>query len=490
MKYSFATVWGGLALLVLCTQCTQNVVPRDYPLVRTLPVSQVTSEGVTVSAEFIFRGDEEILEYGFVWGETENVRAGNSDRLLFSGDVIEATFSADITSTLGAGQTYVVRAFVATAEYEIYGNGESFVSQGSQSPELVSVSPLSGTVGDSVTVVGRRFSVGDSQPMLSFGDQAVMARRINDTTYWARVPFLEEDEVPVSLISAGQEATFSEVFRLTTPTITSVVRTLFSSGRTVVVSGTGFSVQAINNLVFIAGVPCTVLNASKTELSFLTPELNNLQGPALSLSVSGREAVYTEPVTFTVPYLDQVTPTQMYWGDTLTLTGQLLGQGSLFVIGQRGYRANPLSQSNLEIKFLMPPEFPDTVAAIRFESGIQNTIIDNLSINPPEISSATPSVISAAQQAETMVISGRGFNVSNPEFSIQILKQGSVLSLPLTIPGSRPLAAFNATSATQLEFPISLLFSGNGLNDPKGIYDVRVRNGSHSLVFESVFSIE
>ncbi|MEQ9167308.1 MAG: hypothetical protein RLO12_13715 [Fulvivirga sp.] len=67
-----------LLLLVTCTK--EDEVFREYPRLKTLPVVDISEEGATFSAQILELGNQDIIEYGFVWGETENLSIENSER--------------------------------------------------------------------------------------------------------------------------------------------------------------------------------------------------------------------------------------------------------------------------------------------------------------------------------------------------------------------------------------------------------------------------
>ena len=112
-----------LGLLVKCDE--DEVTSRDYPRLRTLQVTDVSTEGVQFNAEIILRGDSEIISYGFVWGENENPTKESSN-LVSANNLDSDKFSQKILSILNNSKTYYVRSFVETHDYLVYGRNESF----------------------------------------------------------------------------------------------------------------------------------------------------------------------------------------------------------------------------------------------------------------------------------------------------------------------------------------------------------------------------
>ena len=62
-----------ISLLSLLVKCNKDeVTGRDYPRIKTLPVTEITPNGARFNAEIIFRGNFEVINYGFVWSENNN----------------------------------------------------------------------------------------------------------------------------------------------------------------------------------------------------------------------------------------------------------------------------------------------------------------------------------------------------------------------------------------------------------------------------------
>lgn len=120
-----------VAIVLLMFRCDDgDLSSRDYPRLYTLEVSDITPLGAKVSAEFLLRGDFEILYYGFVWSNRPSPRLDHDPSVVFFGNIQDTIFSAEITSGLTKGINYYVRPFVQTANYRVYGKNVSFESEG------------------------------------------------------------------------------------------------------------------------------------------------------------------------------------------------------------------------------------------------------------------------------------------------------------------------------------------------------------------------
>lgn len=123
-----------LCLLVMCDK--EEVTSRNYPRLKTLPVTEISSEGAKFNAEFRLRGDFKVVNYGFVWDETIDPTIEYSNRVINSENIQTDRFSQSIETNLKVGVYYYVRAFVETDDFTVYGENMYFLSLGSKSPEI------------------------------------------------------------------------------------------------------------------------------------------------------------------------------------------------------------------------------------------------------------------------------------------------------------------------------------------------------------------
>jgi len=116
----FITFFG---LLIECSE--EEITTRDYPRLTTLQVTDITSDSIQFNAEFLFRGDFDVTQYGFVWGDNPNPTR-ETDNLVIASNSVSGTFSKKIPSGLNNSKTYYVRSFVETDDYLVYGKKVGF----------------------------------------------------------------------------------------------------------------------------------------------------------------------------------------------------------------------------------------------------------------------------------------------------------------------------------------------------------------------------
>lgn len=106
--------------------CDDDDVTREFPLVSTEEVEDITPEGVTFQAEIIKMGNQPIIEYGFVWSEESLLSFELSEKWINTGQPASKKFSFRAETTFKENTTYFVRSFVKTGQYMVYGNSIAF----------------------------------------------------------------------------------------------------------------------------------------------------------------------------------------------------------------------------------------------------------------------------------------------------------------------------------------------------------------------------
>jgi hypothetical protein len=117
-----------LLVLLLPTCEPEKDIERDYPIVKTLAVDNITSDGARFNAKIIYGPVESITEYGFVWGNSIVLNIRDSVKVSLEGYPITGDFSCDILQRLEKMQKYFVRSYIRSGNLVIYGNMVTFVT--------------------------------------------------------------------------------------------------------------------------------------------------------------------------------------------------------------------------------------------------------------------------------------------------------------------------------------------------------------------------
>ncbi len=155
-------------------------------------------------------------------------------------------------------------------------------------PTISGFTPLSGIVGQSVTITGTNFSTTAANNIVKFnGVVATISGTPTATSIVTTVPTgATTGKITVTVGTAT--ATSTNNFTVPPPTITSFAPVRGIVGSSVTITGTNFSPTSANNLVKFNGITATVTSASATSLTVTVPTAATT-GP-ITVSVGGQTA--------------------------------------------------------------------------------------------------------------------------------------------------------------------------------------------------------
>jgi hypothetical protein len=284
-------------LLFTCSE--KELTPRKYSRVRTLPVTNITDQGVTFSGEVFYQSDEAVTDHGFIWSTGTFSSIQTSTRRSLGPKSGKGAFSAQISSTLAEGITYYVKAYVVSKNYTVYGQPVPFESKGSLAPVIQSFSPASATFGDTIFITGLNFSPYFLDNSLRLGDLPVYIVSSGETTMKALVPDnLEQASAPLVLTIARKTTTSPTEFKLLPPRITAVTPATGTRGTVVEITGNNFCPYAGFNTVKFGDQRATLRSATLTRLEAEVPSGVPAGPVSITVSVAGQATV--SPVAFTV----------------------------------------------------------------------------------------------------------------------------------------------------------------------------------------------
>ncbi|MCZ8216105.1 MAG: IPT/TIG domain-containing protein, partial [Cyclobacteriaceae bacterium] len=213
--------------LFLLVTCDNYEFPKSpYPRIETLPVINISETGVTFQANIIQLGEGEIINHGFVWGLDEEIFINDEDKIELGAISAIGSFEADVKSGLIEGETYFVKAFVATADYFIYGKALSFISKGSTAPLINVLSSNDGTAADTIEIRGKYFSALAENNKVKFGQETSIVLASTDSTIQCIVPNLTANQDYSISVDVAGNLTASEIrFHVLEPKIESMIPT-------------------------------------------------------------------------------------------------------------------------------------------------------------------------------------------------------------------------------------------------------------------------
>lgn len=395
LKYSIL-----IFFVVILVQCERDeITGRNYPRLKTLAVTEITPEGAKFNAEIIFRGNFDVINYGFVWSENENPTITNNDRIIYSDNIQSNTFYKSVQTTLKEGVSYFVRAFVETNDYLVYGENVKFLSLGSGAPNITSVTPLEISFGDTVFIKGSNFSYIKVQNSLKFGSVKATIIAASDTLIKAAVPDLvNSPSFNPELSIQGNKTTSQETVKMKSPQIVSVNPSTVVLGDTITIIGKNFARSNLANSVFVNGARATLLSSSYDSLTAIIPVLN----APLEILVSNLTTLKSNayPIGLLEPTISKLNADKGFTGDQIEIQGENFG----FI------------KDGLKIKvdslLATISSFSNELITIKIPDGIYNKRNTNISIfiNSEQVSSKEFTILNTWLQKSNIPNPTNAFN--------------------------------------------------------------------------------
>ncbi len=398
-------------IIILLLSCNEEdkISSREYPLINTLPVSNITENGASFSAEITYRGGFEILSYGFAWSTAPNPVIASSERVIILGEPDGLTFSSQVNSSLKVENTYYVRPFVITKDYTVYGSTVKFLSLGANAPIINSIFPLSVHYRDTVTISGQNFSYLKSSVQVKLGDNPSKVVVTTDTL----VQVIVSDEISspsfnVQLSIQGNSTVSSELISFKPPEITSISNPNPVFGDTISINGKYFGFTADQNTVLLNETEVSPIFVGNDRLDISIPAVDKKFN--ISISNTASQSTTSPEITIPDPIIDSITPDSGFWGDEIVLKGENFGQ----IQGIAQFRCNGIlakmdSFSNTKIVASLPSDINNPIEIVL---SVNSTLSNSISFYylGPEVVGFAPEF---GTWGDTIVLRGNNFS-SNP----------------------------------------------------------------------------
>lgn len=202
----------------LLSSCEKDaeVRTKEYPFVTTNSPS-VSENSVEFSADLAGMGTQDIIKYGFVWSDKPTPT--NQDfKVFIDNKANKGIYKYTVNSGLVKGQTYYVRAYVLTNNYEVFGDVKSFISLGSLPPIINNFTPKYGPIGTQVIIEGQNFALSKTANVVKIGNTKVVVDSVSENKLFVTIPQVTKPEsAPISIQTAGVEVKSNYNFDLWFP---------------------------------------------------------------------------------------------------------------------------------------------------------------------------------------------------------------------------------------------------------------------------------
>ena len=398
-----------ISFIIFSTCSKDEVTPREYPRVKTLEVNEIISTGARFNAEILYT-NKEIIEYGFVWANYENPTIDHSDKKVTAENIGAEHFSAKISTTLREGETYYVRAYAKNNNYLVYGKVVSFTNLGSKAPELIDFLPKEGEVGDTIHIVGQNFSYLYDKNVVRFNEikAEILDIDLSDSTINVVVP-KEIDSLYSKItieIDGNRSNTLPELFHLAPVNFIGISPKKGTAGDTITINGNHFGSELEIIEVRFDTTRAKIIDGNSKSITIIVPYLEKERTYSISTQVGFQSL---EPIGFDYFKSQLFSPTEVTWGDTVTVkTNYLFNEDAGIKILLNGKAQEIISKDNFGVKFKIPNDLYATEALLQLaNNGSTITFEDSVKLKEPEIISVSPSIISFG---DLVTIEGKYFH--------------------------------------------------------------------------------
>jgi len=400
--------------IIILTHCQKEVVSkREYPRLRTLEVSNISSSGAVFNGEIISKGESKIIDYGFIWEKDESPSIDISERKSLGSDPQIGKFSSYISATLIKNEKYYVKSYLITDQHLVYGNEITFVSLGSKGPLILYFTPKEGFVEDTLIIFGENFSVKLEQNIVKFN--SVEAQVVNRTDSSLNViipPDLNDKSSKISVSIFGNVTYAPDSFTLYTPILTNFYPDYGKLDDTITIIGSHFHMKDEYNIARFGNENAFTVSSKPNEIKVLVPA-NLFEPVKISICISGQtSSPSSEFFTFKPPEIVCFSPSIASYNDTVTIIGNnftsVIDNIQIFF---NNIVANIISADANSINAIVPPNLLNTESIISVHIAGRNlTFLDFFTLLPPNILSLSPD---SGFINQTIVVNGENFNPIN-----------------------------------------------------------------------------
>ncbi len=345
-----------LVFMAFISSC-EKPADREFPRVRTLPATNINSDGVELNAETLNPENFNITECGFI------VFRGEPSTTNYIGEVTAdlnkktGRFSKKITAGLTENLEYYYLAYTVSDSIITTGDDVSFLNKCDNASEPLGFYPVTGHVLDSVLIEFNGFVGNAFLYEVRFNDlNAEILGVMNHEMLVIVPPALTDKESTVSVQISDSTTSLNDKFTLLSPEIGSFSPTTVTAGNIVTITGNNFHRLAEYNIVRFNNTVADILSCSPTEIQVIAPSLDNVTC-TISVTVSGQEAVANSTIMLQIltPVIESFAPAEVYPYDTVTIYGANFNYSPNENIVKFGEtEARIISSSPTELKVIVP----------------------------------------------------------------------------------------------------------------------------------------
>ena len=360
-------------LFLLLSSCLDNVYP---PLIITGAVTNIDKDGAVFHTKITDLGKSNNLDFGFVWDTLHNPTIESAERYIFHTQAEIGNYEAKISGGLKALKTYYVRAFIRNEIVTTYGEETSFVSLGGKLPEIISISPLNGNLGDTLLVVGNYFSSRSINVKIN-QINAEIIKSSQDSICVIIPSTLIKKTSEITLINLNQPITAKDSFSLISPVINSFEAKTGTYGDEVIITGKNFLKNPSTLKVFFDKILATFQIIDDQTVKAIVPGKLDNENCFICVSMNNQIAESLDKFSLLPVEITDFSPKTALTGGTITITGKYFSPTLTYnkvYIG--GVLAKPISvtKTTLEVSLSLQ----DTAVYESRNATVQVNVLGNI----------------------------------------------------------------------------------------------------------------
>lgn len=363
------------ALLIACSflSCqSEKFTEKGIPEVRTKGV-EILEDGVTFHGEILSEGGKKITEHGFTWTTDGSFGTGYVEYVLLGPVDGKTQFSVTVNSAIKEDLVYTMRAFIKADEITSYGNEVTFAGNGSKPPELISVTPVSASVGDTVVIKGRYFAYNPESCTVLFDDIEVIAESSTTEELRVIVPCSMNGQMNIRVAIAGIFSSNAIQFNLKIPTLLGFSPSSGTFGDIVTITGTSMPADTSCFEVFFNEEKAVVTEAAGAYCKVRVPTGNNTSPATIKLRYF-TELSFSDNFILKQAVITSVYPVMVLLSQTVMISGENFNPDpGMNLVEVGGFKANVISSTATEIRISLPS---------RLESGFHPVAVTTIAGSP------------------------------------------------------------------------------------------------------------
>lgn len=329
----------------------------------------------------------DILDVGFEYSN-DSLLSKNKTSVSAKKSLKRNRFNYFISTGIIKNKKYYYRAFVETDNEKSLGKVKSFISNGSISPKIDSISKKNGHIADTLKIFGKYFTDIDHDTSVNFSGIYSEIISNNDSIITCIVPDnINNVKNDVKVIIDNRIGSFSS-FTLLKPEINSIKPTTGIIGDTIFINGNHFDIDSNRNKVYFGNIEASIIESSRKYLKVIVPE--NIQSPSETIKVNAQlqDEIYGTNFTLAKPEIISISNLNATFRDELTITGRNfdfeISRNKVFF---GNIEANITYADKNTLKVLVPDNLENSSAEIKVIAQLQDiTNIEKFQLIPPTIS--------------------------------------------------------------------------------------------------------